>query len=72
MSERWEYKVVHINAQQWTSSGLPNDLNDRLDELGGQGWELVGTEGIQRTSLFMWGGSKTVGMIAYFKRRQQS
>ncbi len=71
MNETWEYKVLHIDAQKWTGSGLPNDLNLRLDELGAEGWEMVGTESIQRTSIFMWGGSKTVGMIAYFKRRRQ-
>ena len=72
MLQQWEYKVIHINAQQWTGSGLPNNLNDTLDELGAEGWELVGTEGLQRTSLLMWGGSRTVGMIAYFKRPRQS
>lgn len=69
MSDRFEYRVVHFNAERWTVSGLPNDLNELFDEYGSQGWELVGTEAIQRASLFLWGGSRTVGVVAFFKRR---
>ncbi|MGK0519574.1 MAG: hypothetical protein ACJAUC_002275 [Planctomycetota bacterium] len=68
MIERWEYKVIHLNARQWTSTGLPKNTNEHFDELGAQGWELVGTEAMQRASLLML-GSNTVGVIAYFKRR---
>ena len=39
MTQQWEYKVIHINAQQWTGSGLPNNLNDTLDELGADSHE---------------------------------
>lgn len=69
MGEPWEYKIVYIGAERWTGTGLPSDLNEKFDEYGAQGWELVATHSIERPSLFPWGGSKTVGVVGYFKRR---
>jgi hypothetical protein len=70
MNDPWEYKVVFFSANQWTGTGLPNDLNEKFDEFGAQGWEMVGTESIVRPAF--WGyGSKTVGVVAFFKRRLQ-
>jgi len=66
MSEKWEYKVVHVSAERWTGTGLPADLNQRFDEFGAQGWELVACAPITRAA---WGGSTTVGVLATFKRR---
>jgi len=37
--------------------------------LSAQGWEMICTEAIQRSTFFPWGGSTTVGLIGYFKRR---
>ena len=67
MSERWEYKIVHFSAEQWTSTGLPTDLNEEFDRFGADGWELVGTEAIIRPSWF-WSAAKTVGVVGFFKR----
>jgi hypothetical protein len=72
MSERWEYKIIYFSAERWTSTGLPSDLNQKFDEYGAEGWELVDTESIARPSFIPWGGSKTVGVVAYFKRRISS
>ena len=72
MNEKWEYKIVYCGAERWTSTGLPSDLNQRFDEFGAQGWELVGMVSIERPSLIPWGGSKTVGVLASFKRRVMS
>jgi len=37
---QWQYKVVHLKPG--TSGGIrPEDVEDTLDKLGGQGWELV-------------------------------
>ncbi len=69
MDDRWEYKIVWINADRGTGTGLPSDLNQKLDEYGAEGWELVSTESISRATLFPWGGAKTVSLIAFFKRR---
>jgi hypothetical protein len=72
MDEKWEYKIIYCGAERWTSTGLPSDLNQRFDEFGAQGWELVGMASIDRPSLIPWGGSKTVGVLATFKRRVRS
>ena len=63
----WEYKIVHVRADGWSSTGLPADLNEQFDRLGGEGWELVGTEALIRPALFR-GAGHTVGIIAFFKR----
>jgi Domain of unknown function (DUF4177) len=67
MEEMWEYKIVHFSSQRWTSTGLPEDINERFDEFGKQGWELVGTEGIVRPGWF-WSAA-TAGIVGFFKRR---
>ena len=68
MGERWEYKIVHVSADRWTRTGLPEELNQHFDKLGTEGWELVGTEAIIRPNLFRAAG-QTVGIVAFFKRR---
>ena len=72
MAEMWEYKIVYVPSDGWTNFGLPVDLNERFDEFGKQGWELVGTEAIMRptwTWFYLWSGSTTVGIVGFFKRR---
>jgi hypothetical protein len=71
MGERWEYKIVHVSAQRWTSTGLPADLNDQFDKFGADGWELVATDAITRPVWFWWGDT-TVGILAIFKRRLEA
>lgn len=66
--DRWEYKIVHVSASLWTSTGLPADINLEFDHLGAEGWELVSTEAINRPGWFAT-GSTTVGIVGFFKRR---
>lgn len=40
--QRWEYKTVD-NTKGWVVSKVDKDPEDKLNELGDQGWELVGT-----------------------------
>jgi hypothetical protein len=68
MADRWEYKIVYVGAERWTSTGLPSDLNENFDAWGAEGWELASTESIQRQTFFSY-GSTTVGLVAFFKRR---
>jgi hypothetical protein len=65
--DRWEYKLIYFSAERWTRTHLPSDLNEKFDQYGAEGWELVGTESIVRPSLLIF-GAKTVGIIGYFKR----
>jgi len=67
-SEKWEYKIISVNAERWTGTGLPAHINETFDEYGAEGWELVGTESIVRPAWF-YGGSKTVEVVGFFKRR---
>jgi hypothetical protein len=70
MSERWEYKIVWVDAGRWTSTGLPGDLNEEFDAWGAEGWELVGTEGIVRSG--RGDAGSTAGIVAFFKRRLEA
>ncbi len=66
MSEKWEYKLICVSAESWTKTGLPNDLNERFDEYGREGWELVSTESIIRPRWIA--SERTVSIVAFFKR----
>jgi hypothetical protein len=70
MADRWEYKIAYFDARRWTSTGLPNDLNEHFDALGSEGWEFVRTEPIIASNFWPLGfaGSETKGFIAFFKR----
>ena len=63
---KWEYKIAHILANEWTGTGLPNELNQRFDAWGAEGWELIGTESIVRSGFLNF--TTTVALVAFFKR----
>ena len=54
MSNRWEYMVLDSSVSNWFVPKLDGDaLTSHLNELGKQGWELVGMssmEGMPRGS----------------------
>ena len=64
---KWEYKIIYIDAKRWTSTGLPDNLGERFDEYGKEGWELVKVEP-KLDRGFMAFGYGTVGYVAFFKR----
>ena len=67
----YEYKLLHFKVGVFSSSGLPDDLNIRFDELGKNGWEYVEMKPILSSGLFLlFIGifSSTKQMIAVFKR----
>lgn len=55
-SVQWEYRILRISNREAHNS------EPMLNELGTQGWELVQTQGDDRTSV---GGG-----VYYFKRRR--
>ena len=68
---KWEYKIVHIDATRWTSTGLPKELGERFDEWGNEEWELVRIEPIHTGGsfvIFFGTFTRTDGFIAIFKR----
>lgn len=44
---KWEYKVVSVNAKRnfWTSRFDVKVIEEKLNSMGQQGWELVSMEG---------------------------
>jgi hypothetical protein len=66
MTQQWEYKIVHILADRWTGTGLPEDINIQFDQFGSEGWELVSTESLMRPGIVS--PLKTVAIVAFFKR----
>ena len=43
---RWEYKTVEVKMKGWLQKKLnPDEVDETLNELGRQGWELVNAEG---------------------------
>ncbi|MEJ7745988.1 MAG: DUF4177 domain-containing protein [Luteimonas sp.] len=44
MSQRWSYKVVEVPVKLFAGQ-LGNRVQQELDKLGPQGWELVGGTG---------------------------
>ena len=48
MMNKWEYKVISIQARRnfWTSQFDPKAIEEKLNSMGQQGWELVSAEGL--------------------------
>ena len=69
---RFEYKIIYFKAViATTSSGLPDDINIRFDELGRDGWEYVEMKPVMSGGLFfIFIGifSSTKRFVAIFKR----
>ncbi len=59
--ERWEYKIINIRSENYR---LDPSYDRELNELGEQGWELVGITAIN----FKTGATDHIGMV--FKRRK--
>jgi hypothetical protein len=53
MSEKWEYKIVYVDAERWTSTGLPGDLNENFDTWG-RGLGVGGNRGYRPQELGLW------------------
>jgi hypothetical protein len=64
---KWEYKIVHVNASKWTSTGLPGDLGEKFDRWGDEGWELVRFEPLLQPSWLGY-GTRTAAFVAIFRR----
>lgn len=68
---RYEYKMLHFRANMWSSTGLPEDLNVKFDELGAAGWEYLEMKPLLSGGLFfLFIGyfTRTNSMVAVFRR----
>ncbi|MBI3283553.1 MAG: DUF4177 domain-containing protein [Burkholderiales bacterium] len=45
---KWEYKIIHLNVKRqfWTSQFDLKTIENALNDLGQQGWELVSLHGM--------------------------
>jgi len=66
--ERFEYKILNISREHMKRSSFQAELIEKLNELGAESWELVGTEGLNEGSIF-WRVGETVDILFLFKRR---
>jgi hypothetical protein len=63
MQITWDYKTIHMETGGWTIPKLDQaPLESQLNELGREGWELVGVVGTNDQ------GGKTHAVVAIFKR----
>ena len=65
---KWEYKTIKLADEGfWITQGRINEaaLEDELNRLGSQGWELVSVFDTNRS------GGGTNGVIAVFKRKME-
>ncbi|MGM0879262.1 MAG: DUF4177 domain-containing protein [Bacillota bacterium] len=63
---KWEYKSIKIEGTgKSLFGGKGLDLDDKFNELGIDGWELVSVMGLAA------GGSAQTGVQAIFKRPKQ-
>ena len=68
---KWQYKIVYVNAKKFTSTGLPDDLNEHFNRFGQEGWELVKVEPKLDGGFIFFGFGwihQTVGYVAFFKK----
>ena len=50
-SERWAYQVVELQASLW---GIlkPQEIQDKMNQMGQSGWELVSVSQSSKVTLF--------------------
>ncbi len=64
----WEYKIVNIDTDRWTKTGMPTETGEMFDEWGLEGWELIKVESIFRAGLLGILPPSTCALVAFFKR----
>ena len=65
MSIRWEYKVIDSRVSGFFEPALDADaLTEHLNELGSQGWDVVGLSAMDRAN------GRTRDMVILLKRAQ--
>lgn len=67
--KKYEYKLLTISATQLKKSGFQADLDQKFQDFGNDGWELVSMEGVS-VGGFLFSSSYTREFIAVFKREK--
>ncbi len=66
--EKFEYKILNISPTKINKEVFQMELMNTLNNLGGEGWELIDTEGLNSGSLF-WRMTETTDILFIFKRK---
>ena len=61
----YEYHVLYVRANKNTYSGLPDDINIKLNELGKAGWEIDKIVPKLRGGIFLLGIGRLDQTVAY-------
>jgi hypothetical protein len=67
--DRFEYKILNVSREYLKRENFQSELMDTLNNLGGDGWELINAEGLNEGSIF-WKVSETVDILFFFKRKR--
>ena len=66
--DKFEYKILEVSRTKIKRDGFQQELMEKLNELGAEGWELITIEGMNEGSVFF-RVSETVVVMFVFKRR---
>jgi hypothetical protein len=66
--DKFEYKILEVSRTKIKRDGFQQELMEKLNELGTEGWELITIEGMNEGSVFF-RVSETVDVMFVFKRR---
>jgi hypothetical protein len=66
--DKFEYKILEVSRTKIKRDGFQQELMEKLNELGAEGWELITIEGMNEGSVFF-RVSETVDVMFVFKRR---
>lgn len=67
--DKFEYKILEISRAKTRKAGFQEELMEKLNELGAEGWELITVEGMNEGSVFFPVG-ETVCILFVFKRKK--
>jgi hypothetical protein len=66
--DKFEYKILEVSRTKIKRDGFQQELMEKLNELGAEGWELITIEGMNEGSVFF-RVSETVDVMFVFKRK---
>lgn len=69
--KKFEYKLLTINASDLGKSTFQSELNEKFQDWGEQGWDLIKMEPLNQGSHYR-NGSNTKAFLVVFKKEKQS
>ena len=69
--KQWEYKIVFSEVKGWITKKPDPTLEASMNELGGEGWELVSCSPMSGNTSTAWTAT-TSNFVLVFKRQKAS